>query len=474
MTGPRDIRERLPELLDERAPQRAPDELFERFAERMETARQRPCWATRERWFPMPTQAGSGELRRTILVMGALLLLTLAMAAAFAAGSRLVASQTTIIVAADGSGDVVTLGEAVARARDGDTVVVRPGTYTEVVTVTQDVAIRGEGAIESIVVRATDIGPSIETGILASRPVADQRYAVLIIEADPTLTGLTFAGESSAVVAIGGAPTITGNHFEGVGLRQDHEEVRPYEVVVGINAIAVGGGSRATIRGNRVVDSGPIASFDLSEPLIEDNELVGGAHIAGGFGNAAKIRNNHVEWASWGIESRGGTAPLIEGNTITEVTFPIYAEGGAATIRDNHIQRGASSDTGIQYDNGSGTIEGNTVNGYARGVVVTDFEGAISGNTIDSGFEGVNLTDSTGTVSDNQIKAVFSGITMSQSSPDVVDNAIEGSITGVSVVGEESAPTFSGNQLCGTTRSVSASDGATEPDLSGLGDCAEA
>ena len=98
---------------------------------------------------------------------------------------------------------------------------------------------------------------------------------------------------------------------------------------------------------------------------------------------------------------------MIEGNTITEVGFPIHAEQGAAIIRGNHIEHDSSSDTGIQYDDGSGTIEGNTVNGYARGVAVTDFDGAISGNTIDSGFEGVNLTDSTGTVSDNRIKAVF-------------------------------------------------------------------
>ena len=35
----------------------------------------------------------------------------------------------TGIVAADGSGHVTTLGEGVARAADGDTIAVRPGTY---------------------------------------------------------------------------------------------------------------------------------------------------------------------------------------------------------------------------------------------------------------------------------------------------------------------------------------------------------
>jgi hypothetical protein len=471
MTLPNDFREQLPELLDERAPPRAPEGLFDRFAERMESARQRPGWATGERWFPMTTRVHVDQARRMAVMVGALLLLALTLAATFAIGSRLVSS--TIVVAPDDSGDVTTIGEGVAMAADGDTILVRPGTYVEVVTITKDLEIRGDGAIESIVVRATDDGPSIETGVLAKRPIVDQRYAILIVDADATLSGLTFAGLSSAVVAIGGAPTITGNHFEAVGSEQSIEgsERLRAEAVVGINAIAVGGGSRAIIRGNRVVDSGPIASYDLSEPRIEGNELTGGAHILGGFGDGAEIRDNLVKWSDWGIESRGDTAPLIEQNTTTEVAFPIYAEQGSAIIRGNYVEHDSSSDAGIQYHDGSGTIASNTVNGYARGVAVSGFDGAISGNTIDSGFEGLHVTDSNGTVIDNHITAVFTGINLSRSSSDIVDNTIEGSVTGVAVSGEGSAPTFSGNQLCETIRSVSASDGAAEPDPSGLGPC---
>ena len=379
-------------------------------------------------------------------------------------------------MAADGSGDVLTLGEAVAMADDGDLILVRPGTYTEAVTVGRDLEIRGDGDIETIVIRAPEDGPSTETGALADRPPADQPYAVLIDETDASLSGLTFSGEPSAVVAIGGAPTIAANRFEGVGREQDWVGLggQDIEVVVGINAIAVVGGSRATIRGNRVSSSGPIASYGLSEPLIEGNELSDGPSIVGGFGDGAVIRDNRLQWAGWGIESRADTAPLIVDNTITEVGFPISAEQGAAIIRGNHIEHDSSSDIGIRYDDGAGTIEGNTVNGYARGVTVTDFDGVIADNTIDSGFEGVNLTDSSGTVRDNRITAVFSGLTMLGSSPQVIGNTIEGSVTGVSIAGAGSAPTFSGNELCGTTRSVVVSDGATEPDLSGLGDCAEA
>ena len=137
MTPPNDFRERLPELLDERAPQRAPERLLDRFLERMEDAPQRPGWATSERWFPMTERVHVNQTRRMAVLVGALLLLALALSVTFAVGSRLLASADTIVVAADGSGHVTTLGEAVAMADDGDLILVRPGTYTEAVTVGQ-------------------------------------------------------------------------------------------------------------------------------------------------------------------------------------------------------------------------------------------------------------------------------------------------------------------------------------------------
>ena len=87
-------------------PERKRD-LFARFAESMEDAPQRPGWATRERWFPLDTSVRFGQARRVAIMVGALLLLALALAAAFVAGSRLVADAKTIVVAADGSDTAV-------------------------------------------------------------------------------------------------------------------------------------------------------------------------------------------------------------------------------------------------------------------------------------------------------------------------------------------------------------------------------
>ena len=120
MTHPQDFREQLPELLDDALPSAHPVT--------SSTASQRAWTTHRSGQLGPRASAGSrcrfgvrfGQARRVALMVGALLLLALTLAAAFVAGSRLLANPTTIIVAADGSGDVTTLGGGVAMAGDGD------------------------------------------------------------------------------------------------------------------------------------------------------------------------------------------------------------------------------------------------------------------------------------------------------------------------------------------------------------------
>lgn len=472
MNAPNDFRERLPDLLDERAPQRAPEQLLGRFAERMETERQRPGWANAEFWLPQPAERSS-SMRRAGIMLAALILLTLALTAGFAAGSRLLTSQVTITVAADGSGDVRTLRDAVARATAGDTILIRPGTYTEAVRVDQAVDIRGDGEREQVVIRAPVNGPTTATAALSNVPASAHPYALLIDDADVTIQGLTFAGGPAALVVQGGAPTIEGNWFDGVGQAAPNRESE-----AGTSAIVLKGGSLAVIRDNELTGVGSIVAYDLSEPLIEGNDFhhggrENGGHILGLFGDRAVIRGNLIDRSFQGVESWADATPLIEANRIVDPQeHGIYVALGAPIVRGNQVfHPGGASSTGILIEAGSGTVEDNTITGFARGVQATRFEGTIAGNTIDSGFEGMTLTETNGTVSDNRITAVFAGINLSRSSPAVVDNVITGPATGVSVTGMESAPTFSGNELCSTNRPLVTSEGANEPDTSGLGGC---
>ena len=72
-----------------------------------------------------------------------------------AAPSSAPTARTSFVVAADGSGDFLTLTDAIRRVPAGAGLVVRPGIYDEGVVLDKSLEIVGDGPLEEIVVRAT-------------------------------------------------------------------------------------------------------------------------------------------------------------------------------------------------------------------------------------------------------------------------------------------------------------------------------
>jgi hypothetical protein len=100
--------------------------------------RQLPRWLALIKEPPMRTNSHLAVESPTVRVAATIattLLLAVALAAAGVAGQRLLASDGAIIVALDGSGTHETITEAVEAAGDGDTILVRPGTYVEAVAI---------------------------------------------------------------------------------------------------------------------------------------------------------------------------------------------------------------------------------------------------------------------------------------------------------------------------------------------------
>ncbi|NJP04861.1 MAG: hypothetical protein HC837_04115 [Chloroflexaceae bacterium] len=63
---------------------------------------------------------------------------------------------STLIVFKQGQGDYKTIGEAIANAKPGMRILVRPGLYNECVTVDKKIDIIGDGPIEEIIIEHTD------------------------------------------------------------------------------------------------------------------------------------------------------------------------------------------------------------------------------------------------------------------------------------------------------------------------------
>lgn len=419
------------------APPRAPGRLTTTITAETARSQPRPRWLAVIKEPPMrisSSLAVGSPTARVAAILAATLLIAAALAGAGIAGARLLAADGTIVVDQSGGGDFSTITEAVAAAQDGDEILVRPGTYIEVVVVDKDITLTGDGPVEDIVIIAPDDGPTVAVSTPAG--TTQEPYAVRFLESDAVLSNLTLSGVRSSVHATGGSPTISGLVLEGVGI--------PYEGGGSPgpgNGLIVNAGSTATLTGNALNGGGPIGIFDLSEPLIEGNTLADGPHIWGGFGDGTIIRGNTI------------TGPLIRGIGLFDPSSPL--------IEGNTIN--GAGQNGIDLDGGGAPlVRGNTISG-ARVFGISAPTGAptISGNTLLENGSAIAWNARAGTIENNTVTGGSAGIVITAGSPDVRDNAIEGVERRGLVVARGASPTLSGNTSCGNGENLLIVEGAS-------------
>jgi nitrous oxidase accessory protein NosD len=173
-----------------------------------------------------------------------------------------VTANKDIIVAADGSGQFRTIVEGCMAATNGGTVLVKPGTYREVFTVTGNISIRGEGDRSKIILEVTgkDIpGIRVKSGKL-------------------TIEGITIKAASQntgCVEFVGGSGTLMDCDISGGSL----SVVRISDTAVAIHRCLIHGGAEVGVylggdSGGALVDCDifgnktGIACFGTSHPMI--------------------------------------------------------------------------------------------------------------------------------------------------------------------------------------------------------------
>ena len=134
------------------------------------------------------------------------------------AGSTLVVGRLTfdqaaareIIVAQDGSGDARTISEALDLAADGDTILVRPGTYAESLTITKDITLRGDGDPSAVVIDFSAGDGPVHRRCPASVKPCIGPYGIVLDGPMRSSADLTVHGPDvgAAFKIVGGAPTI--------------------------------------------------------------------------------------------------------------------------------------------------------------------------------------------------------------------------------------------------------------------------
>ena len=359
---------------------------------------------------------------------------------------------STHVVATDGSGDFSTIAEAVTAAAEGDTVLVRPGSYVEAIVIDKDITLTGDGPREEVVISIPEGGPTFDFAEDGAVQQFAPAYSLLLDDTQAEVRQLTFAGpegevtgHTGAIVVDGGSPTLSDLVLDGAEF-----------------ALLIGAGSTATLT-DSLVNGGGIEAADRAEPLIARNEMRDGASIYGSMGDGTVIRDNTLSGGG-GINVGGfmGDVPtdaLIEGNTITGATgyaistATTIGRSGTPVIRENTIsgsrngiQVGAGPGPGVSADGGADPIGGQPL---------------VSGNDISAEMIAISVNWTDAEVVGNTIRDAWNGIVLiGGGSPAIIDNEVE--VEGMAIdIGANTSPSVDGNSACGGVESIKIHDDAT-------------
>jgi parallel beta-helix repeat protein len=445
-------------MTTERGSAQLPDSFYDDFRQRASHARQRPRWLALIKEPPMRTSShlavGSPTARVAAIVI-ATLLLALTLAGAGIAGSRLLAADGALVVDPADPSAYQTISDAVADATDGDTVLVKPGTYSESVAIDSDITVRGDGERGSIVIAFASPadGPSFLEGGPDGEPFG---YGILLEASDAHVANLTLQGPPddgtdpavSGVYIVGGAPVIEDIDVVLFGDRWNYSGGWYYRR----SAVRITGGSTATISGSNW--DGYVRIFgEPNAPTFEGNTITGQDISIADGGHEPVIRGNTLLDSAALLWNEGGSGGIVEDNDISG-WIGVDDGGGAANdpiIRSNRIRGGGAGDAAGQFFGvaigiaGAATplVEDNEIVDSATGILVTGAgaEPDIQSNTI-NGMTGFGIWITSG------------------ASPSIESNTIEDNRTGVAVGRDPSTATLSGNTFCGNEQDLDVPDGS--------------
>lgn len=398
MNDDRDFERRVASVFDGTAPSRGPDDLLEEVFAVTGSTRPRPRWWVRLTEKPMRYDSvlvSGSPTARTAMLLAATMLLVLALAGVAIAGAQLLGRGETYVVAADGSGDFTTITEAVTAALDGDTILVRPGTYQEDLVIRDDITVRGDGPRNAVVIDAP--GTGMRTVVDRGTPAETSLPVGVDVQlSDATLEGLSLRGSRPlvAVRVMGGAPTlrdldVTIDDPDGASL-----------------SMLLAGGSVTSLAdvhlGERLVmteassmtlaDSELGARVEAAGPgwvTVTGSHFLSGADLVVTDGGRGQVSGSAFEASAIVIESASDLA--VHQNSLRDVVgtaLTVSHEGTRADIRQNVI-RDSSAGVAIGPQTVV-TLSDNTICGNETGV----FESSSAQTEIHDNDVGTTCPDS--------------------------------------------------------------------------------
>ncbi|HOY68669.1 MAG TPA: protein kinase [Candidatus Ozemobacteraceae bacterium] len=269
-----------------------------------------------------------------------------------------------------GPGGFATLAEAVAAAKPGQTIRVKPGTYRGSTHIDGKITIQGDGSRGSIILESgsgpvlTISGNALIAGLTIRFTGSSQTDAVRITGGSPTVRDCTVTSTAaaaapawSACIAVdGGSPTITGNTLSGSR---------------GMGFLARGGSPR--VSGNTLAGNAIYGAWftDRAGGVFEGNTVSGSGKSGVGIKDGANptISNNTISNNTEnGIFVYQGGKGTIRGNTLSQNGWSGIQSGmggTAAIIADNRITGNRKHGIHAHGDGSSAVVGANTLSGNA-------------------------------------------------------------------------------------------------------------
>jgi F-box protein 11 len=289
----------------------------------------------------------------------------------------------TLVVDAMHRGDHPTLTAALATAKPGDRILVRPGLYREGVVIDKPVEIIGDGELGEVVIEANQKDAILfraNMGRIANLTLRQAGggnwFCVDITQGRLDLEGCDISSQSLACVAIhGGAdPRLRRNRIHdgkasGVFVYENGQgTLEDNDIVANAHAgVAIREGGNPTLRRNSIHDgkAAGVFVYENGQGTLEDNDIFANAHAGVAIkesGNPTLRRNRIHDGKSSGVfVYNNGQGTLEDNDIFANVNAGVeIREGSNPTLRRNRIHDGKAVGVFV-YNNGQGTLEDNDI-----------------------------------------------------------------------------------------------------------------
>jgi len=258
-----------------------------------------------------------------------------------AGGTGRVTAKTeppTHVVDAYQRGDFATVSAAIAAAKPGDRILVRPGLYEEALVVDKPLEILGDGPVSDIEIRARDANVLLfqasigRVANLTLRQAGGEGtwFGVEITQGRLDLEGCDISSQSLACVTIrdGADPRLRRNKIHdgkksgvlvrdsGLGTLEDND-------ITGntFSGVSIRTGGNPVLRRNQIHDNKQdgVFVYDSGLGTLEDNDITGNGYA--------------------GMEIKDGGNPIVRANRINRSGYQavwVY-EGGRGVVEDNDL-----------------------------------------------------------------------------------------------------------------------------------------